>query len=119
MALSLNAKDLRTVRIVARRTWRFFETFVGDEDNWLPPDNFQEDPRPVIAHRTSPTNIGLLWLSTVAAYDFGYVGVIELVERLEITFASQQKLQKFRGHLLNWYDTKTLRGYVAALHLNS
>jgi cyclic beta-1,2-glucan synthetase len=108
VALSLNAKDLRTIRIVARRTWRFFETFVGDEDHWLPPDNFQEDPRPVVAHRTSPTNIGLLWLSTVAAYDFGYVGVIELVERLEKTFASQQKLQKFRGHLLNWYDTKTL-----------
>ena len=68
-------KDLRAGRIVARRTWRFFGTFVGDEDHWLPPDNFQEDPRPAVAHRTSPTNIGLLLLSTLAAYDFGYVGL--------------------------------------------
>ena len=79
----LSAREVRTGRIVARRTWRFFETFVGDEDHWLPPDNFQEDPKPVMAHRTSPTNIGLLLLSTVAAYDFGYIGLLQLVERLE------------------------------------
>jgi cyclic beta-1,2-glucan synthetase len=101
------AKDIRTARIVARRTWRFFETLVGDEDHWLPPDNLQEDP-PVIAHRTSPTNIGLLQLSTLSAYDFGYVGLIELVERVEFTFASLEKLQKFRGHFFNWHDTHTL-----------
>ena len=104
----LSAKDVRASRIVARRTWRFFETFVGDEDHWLPPDNFQEDPKPVVAHRTSPTNIGLLLLSTVAAYDFGYIGLIEMVERLEATLASLEKLQKFRGHIFNWHDTKTL-----------
>ena len=63
-SMILVGDDLRFARLVARRTWRFFETFVGAEDNWLPPDNFQEDPRPVIAHRTSPTNIGLLLLST-------------------------------------------------------
>jgi cyclic beta-1,2-glucan synthetase len=102
------AKDVRAGRIVARRTWRFFETFVGDEDHWLPPDNFQEDPRPVIAHRTSPTNIGLLLLSTVSAYDFGYIGLVELVERLEATIAGLQRLQKFRGHFFNWHDTRTL-----------
>ena len=84
--------------MVARRTWRFFETFVGAEDNWLPPDNFQEDPAPVIAHRTSPTNIGLLLLATVAAHDLGYVGSLEFVERQEMTFATMEKLQKFRGH---------------------
>jgi cyclic beta-1,2-glucan synthetase len=100
-------QDVRTARVVARRTWRFFETFVGDEDHWLPPDNFQEDP-PVIAHRTSPTNIGLLQLSTLAAYDFGYMGLVELLERTEFTFASLEKLQKFRGHFLNWHDTRTL-----------
>ena len=103
----LDPKDVRTARIVARRTWRFFETLVGDEDHWLPPDNLQEDP-PVIAHRTSPTNIGLLLLSTLSAYDFGYVGLVELLERLERTFASLEKLQKFRGHYLNWHDTRTL-----------
>ncbi|MEK6337030.1 MAG: glucoamylase family protein [Acidobacteriota bacterium] len=101
-------KDLRAGRIVARRTWRFFETFVGDEDHWLPPDNMQEDP-PVVAHRTSPTNIGLLLLSTLAAYDFGYVGLVELLERLEFTLTSVDKLQKFRGHYFNWHDTRTLQ----------
>jgi cyclic beta-1,2-glucan synthetase len=101
-------RDVRTARIVARRTWRFFETLVGDEDHWLPPDNLQEDP-PVIAHRTSPTNIGLLQLSTLAAYDFGYLGLVEFVERQEFTFASLEKLQKFRGHFFNWHDTRTLQ----------
>jgi cyclic beta-1,2-glucan synthetase len=104
----LAQQDVRAGRIVARRTWRFFETFVGDEDHWLPPDNFQEDPLPVIAHRTSPTNIGLLLLSTLAAYDFGYVGLSELTERLELTLGNLETLQKFRGHFLNWYDTRTL-----------
>src|SRR5713226_2057568 len=102
------AKHMRAGRTVARRTWRFFETFVGDEDHWLPPDNFQEDPRPVIAHRTSPTNIGLLLLSTMAAYDFGYLGLNELTERIEFTLGSLGKLQKFRGHFLNWHDTVAL-----------
>ena len=94
--------------MIARRTWRFFETFVGAEDNWLPPDNFQEDPVPVIAHRTSPTNIGLLGLATVAAHDLGYVSTLEFVERLELTTATVGKLTKFHGHFFNWYDTRTL-----------
>ncbi len=104
----LTESDEHHVRLIARRTWRFFETFVGQEDQWLPPDNFQEDPRPLVAHRTSPTNIGLLLLSTVAAHDFGYTGTLELVERLELTFATLDKLPKFRGHCFNWYDTRTL-----------
>jgi len=104
----LDDADLREVRLVARRTWRFFETFVGDDDHWLPPDNYQEDPQPVIAHRTSPTNLGLLLLSTVAAHDFGYVSSVELVERLEMSCATINQLRTFRGHYFNWYDTKTL-----------
>ena len=104
----IDPAQAREARLIARRTWRFFETFVGAEDNWLPPDNFQEDPQPVVAHRTSPTNTGLLLLSTVAAHDFGYVGANELVERLELTLDTIEKLPKFRGHLFNWYDTKTL-----------
>ncbi|HXI25862.1 MAG TPA: hypothetical protein VNG71_18545, partial [Pyrinomonadaceae bacterium] len=101
-------KDVRTGRLVARRTWRFFQTYVGDEDHWLPPDNIQEEPLEV-AHRTSPTNIGLLLLSTLSAYDFGYIGMVELLERAEFTFATLAKLQKFRGHYLNWHDTRTLQ----------
>ncbi len=104
----LTGDDLKFARILARKTWRFFEAFVGAEDNWLPPDNFQEDPVPVVAHRTSPTNIGLLSLTTVSAHDLGYVSSLEFVERQELTFATMLKMQKFRGHLFNWYDTKTL-----------
>ena len=104
----LSAADARVARLVARRTWRFFEEFVSAEDNWLPPDNFQEDPKPVVAHRTSPTNVGLFLLATVAAHDLGYVGTLELVERLELMLDTLQRLPKFRGHLFNWYDTRTL-----------
>ena len=104
----LNAADLQFARQVARRTWRFFEAFVGTEDNWLPPDNFQEDPVPVVAHRTSPTNIGLLMLATVAAHDLGYVASLEFIERLELTFATLRKLGRYHGHFFNWYDTRTL-----------
>ena len=105
----LSAEDAKFARLIARRTWRFFEHFVGAEDNWLPPDNFQEDPAPVIAHRTSPTNIGLLLLSTCSARDLGYVGALELVERQELTFETMAKMNRLHGHYFNWYDTKTLQ----------
>jgi cyclic beta-1,2-glucan synthetase len=106
--IRLAESEEQEARRIARRTWRFFETFVCQEDQWLPPDNFQEDPQPVIAHRTSPTNIGLLLLSTVAAHDFGYVGTLELIERLELSFQTLDKLPRFRGHFFNWYETRTL-----------
>ena len=95
-------------RLIARRTWSFFETYVGADDHWLPPDNVRVDSECVIQHRTSPTDIGLLLLSTVAACDFGYMGLLELVERLEHTLKTLANLQKFRGHFFNWYDTRTL-----------
>jgi cyclic beta-1,2-glucan synthetase len=101
--------DARALRLIARRTWRFFETFVSATDNSLPPDNFQETPRPVAAHRTSPTNIGLYLLSTVAARDFGWLGTLQTVERLEATLGTLGRMELFRGHLLNWYDTRNLR----------
>ncbi len=99
------AKDLR---LIARRTWHFFETFVTAGDNWLPPDNFQEDPKPVVAHRTSPTNIGLYLLSTVAARDFGWLGTIDAVEHLEGTLGTMKRMELFRGHFYNWYGTSDL-----------
>ena len=101
--------DALALRLVARRTWSFFEKFVTAEDNMLPPDNFQEDPRPVIAHRTSPTNLGLYLLSVVAAHDFEWLGILEALERLEATFGSMKKLERYRGHYYNWYDTTDLR----------
>ncbi|MHB8483484.1 MAG: GH36-type glycosyl hydrolase domain-containing protein [Nitrospiria bacterium] len=99
----------QTLRLIGRRTWRFFEAFVGAQDHFLPPDNFQEIPRPVIAHRTSPTNIGLYLLSVISARDFGWIGMIEAVERIEATLGTMQKLERFRGHFYNWYDTQDLR----------
>jgi cyclic beta-1,2-glucan synthetase len=107
--LSVTQRDALALRLVARRTWRFFETFITSEDNMLPPDNFQEDPEPVVAHRTSPTNVGLYLLSVVAARDFGWLGTFDVLERLEATFASMAKLERFRGHFYNWYDTSDLR----------
>jgi cyclic beta-1,2-glucan synthetase len=107
--LSMKESETQLLRRAARRTWRFFEEFIGEEDNYLPPDNFQEDPNPVVAHRTSPTNIGLYLLSVAAARDFGWIGTLDCVERLERTFATLTKLERFRGHIFNWYDTQDLR----------
>ncbi len=98
-----------TLRQIARRTWRFFETFVTAEDNMLPPDNFQEDPKPEIAHRTSPTNIGLYLLSVVSARDFGWIGTAQTIERLEATLATMARMPRFRGHFYNWHDTRDLK----------
>ena len=108
-SLAISPSDARALRLIARRTWRFFETFVTAADNMLPPDNFQEDPTAVVAHRTSPTNIGLLLLSTAAAREFGWIGTLEAVERLEATLATVGRLKRFRGHFCNWYDTTDLR----------
>ncbi len=107
--LPMSDGDARILRLTARRTWRFFETFVTAADHMLPPDNFQEDPAPVLAHRTSPTNIGLYLLATVSARDFGWSGTIAAVGRLEATLATMHELARFRGHLFNWYDTRDLR----------
>ncbi|HEY1314013.1 MAG TPA: glucoamylase family protein [Steroidobacteraceae bacterium] len=107
--LTVSAADARALRLVARRTWRYFETFVTAEDQNLPPDNFQEDPRPVIAHRTSPTNMGLYLLSAVSARDFGWSGTLDFVDRVEATFATMLRLERFHGHFYNWYDTRDLR----------
>ena len=107
--LPVPADELQYLRLVARRTWRFFETFVTADDRMLPPDNFQEDPQPVLAHRTSPTNIGLYLLCAVGARDFGWAGRSATVERLEATLATMQQVQRFRGHFYNWYDTRDLR----------
>ncbi|MFL5775698.1 MAG: GH36-type glycosyl hydrolase domain-containing protein [Chloroflexota bacterium] len=105
----LSAADAIELRLIARRTWRFFERFVTPEDHSLPPDNFQEDPQPVVAYRTSPTNIGLYLLSIVSARDFGWIGAHDMVDRLEATLASIDSLPRYRGHLYNWYDTRDLK----------
>ncbi|MGD0483291.1 MAG: glucoamylase family protein [Gemmatimonadales bacterium] len=104
----LGAEDRRLLRLIARKTWRYFDTLMGVEDHALPPDNLQETPAPVVAHRTSPTNIGMGLLSVLAAHDFGFIRTPELVERLEATLSTVEELERFEGHLFNWYDTRTL-----------
>ena len=105
----LAAHDAKALRLIARRTWRFFETFVSPASHMLPPDNFQETPEPVSAQRTSPTNLGLYLLSVVSARDFGWIGTLEAVELLEATLSTMSKLERYGGHFYNWYDTKDLR----------
>ncbi len=100
--------QLRFLNIIARKTWGFFDTFVTAEENWLPPDNYQEFRGARIAHRTSPTNIGLALLANLTAYDFGYIPVGSVIQRTTDTFATVHKLEQYRGHFYNWYDTQTL-----------
>ncbi len=105
----LDEEQLAFLRKAARKTWRFFETFVTAQENWLPPDNFQEEPGPALASRTSPTNMGLALLANLAACDFGYLPVGPLMQRTQNAFASMQRLERHRGHFYNWYETRTLK----------
>ncbi len=107
-ARSLSEDDRRKLRSLARSTWNFFESFVGPGDQWLPIDNYQEQPQEQVAHRTSPTNIGMMLLSTLSAYDLGYLGPSELTLRLRRSFETIERLEHYQGHLLNWYDTRNL-----------
>jgi cellobiose phosphorylase len=94
---------------LSRRTWRYFEVFVTAEDNWLPPDNIQEHPARAVASRTSPTNIGLALLADLAAYDFGYCSTGRLLDRTQKTFNTLARMERYRGHFYNWYDTRSLK----------
>jgi cyclic beta-1,2-glucan synthetase len=104
----LTEKQDHFLRCVARKTWRYFETYVTAADNWLPPDNVQFNSGEVIATRTSPTNIGIALLADLAAQDFGYISVACLLDRTRKTFGTMSKMERYRGHLFNWYDTRTL-----------
>ncbi|NTV85378.1 MAG: cyclic beta 1-2 glucan synthetase, partial [Burkholderiaceae bacterium] len=108
-APDLSVDQRAFLRTSARRTWCYFADFVGPQDNWLPPDNFQEYPVPAIASRTSPTNMGMSLLADLAAYDFGYLTAGESLQRIGNTLASMEKLERYRGHFFNWYDTRTLQ----------
>jgi len=101
----LSHNDEAYLRPIARETWRYFDDFVGPQTNWLPPDNYQEALNVEIAQRTSPTNIGLWMLATVAAHDFGWLSLDEVAARNLATLKTLDDLEKCEGHLLNWYDT--------------
>jgi len=102
-------QELRFLRALARRTWAFFDQYVGPADHWLPPDNVQEAPRFIIAHRTSPTNMGMALLSHLAAHDFGYLSSTRLLERLDQSLTTMMGLDRYQRHFYNWYDTQTLK----------
>jgi cyclic beta-1,2-glucan synthetase len=93
----------------AKLHWHYYEAFVTEATHWLAPDNFQEDPLPVVAMRTSPTNIGLQLLATVSAHDLGFITAEDMARRIELTMRSMERLRRFRGHLFNWYDLHDLR----------
>lgn len=102
------------LRTVLAKTWQFFHTYVGADDNWLPPDNFQEHPLGVAAHRTSPTNIGLYLLVVLTADEMGFITSDEAADRLTKAFDTLDRMEKYEGHLYNWYETNTLRVLLPA-----
>ncbi len=104
----LGPEDRAFLERVARETWRYFEAFMGPEDHGLPADNFQETPEPRVAHRTSPTNIAMGLLATLAAHDLGFIGTDDLAGRIDTTLTTIEGLERHEGHLLNWYDTESL-----------
>lgn len=108
-AVVLDEKQKLFLNKLARKTWAFFETFVVAADNWLPPDNYQESPVERIAHRTSPTNIGLSLLTNLTAFDFGYIPMQVLLARTSNTMQTLQRMERYAGHFYNWYDTQSLQ----------
>jgi len=113
-AARLTAEQALFLQKLSRRTWAFFEAFVGPEDHWLPPDNYQEFRAGTVAHRTSPTNIGLTLLANLSAYDFGYISAGKLIDRTGKTFQTMKVLERHRGHFYNWYDTLSLQPLLPA-----
>ena len=108
-AARLTTHQTLFLRKLARKTWAFFEQFVGPDDHWLPPDNYQEHPVERVAHRTSPTNMGLALLANLSAYDFGYISAGHLIERTTNALHTMKALERHRGHFYNWYDTQSLK----------
>jgi cyclic beta-1,2-glucan synthetase len=100
--------DREYLLAVARRTWAYFSAFMGPEDHGLPPDNVQETPAAMVAHRTSPTNVGMGLLAALAAHDLGFIPAAELIERVDAALTTIEGLERHEGHLYNWYDTVSL-----------
>lgn len=103
----MEEKKWEVLRKLGRKTWAYFEDFVNDENNWLAPDNYQEDPPKGIAKRTSPTNIAMGLTSNIVASDFGYIDKSELIQRIENIILNMESLERYKGHFYNWYNTET------------
>ncbi|AOT69898.1 GH36-type glycosyl hydrolase domain-containing protein [Geosporobacter ferrireducens] len=105
---ALPDEEQKILRRIVRKTWAYYEDLVGEEDNFLPPDNYQVYPPKGAAHRTSPTNIGFYLLSILSARDFGYITTSRMLEKIYGTMKTIKKMETWKGHLYNWYDTQTL-----------
>jgi cellobiose phosphorylase len=106
--IELSDEQLALLRKIARKTWAYFEDFVESKNNWLSPDNYQEDPPNGVAERTSPTNMAMGLTSNIVAFDLGYIDVLQLVERLDRILTSMESLTRYKGHFYNWYDTSKM-----------
>jgi cellobiose phosphorylase len=115
---ALTPDQTNFLRRLARRTWAYFETYVGADDHWLPPDNVQDHPTVTIAHRTSPTNMGLALLANLTAHDFGYLSIGQLLTRTSDGLNAMESLERYRGHFYNWYDTRT-RAPLSPLYVST
>ncbi|WP_339279763.1 glucoamylase family protein [Paenibacillus sp. FSL W8-1187] len=105
----LQAEERQELRALAASIWSYYADFAGEQDHWLPPDNVQLEPDRGVAHRTSPTNIGLMLACTVTARDFGFIASSEMIERMSRTMDTLERMERWHGHLFNWYDTTTLQ----------
>lgn len=104
----LSKDEVSYVKDIAKRTWEYFSNYMNKENSYLPPDNYQENRREKLVHRTSSTNIGLGILSIISAYDLKFISLEDAVIKLENSLYTIERLEKWNGHLFNWYDTKTL-----------
>lgn len=107
-SVEMTDQQKQHLRVIARKTWRYFEEFMNEKNHYLPPDNYQTDPPRGLAYRTSPTNIGLGLLSILSARDFGFIPTTEMVDRIEKTLTTIETIEKWNGHLPNWIDTRSL-----------
>jgi hypothetical protein len=105
----IEIEDQRYLRRIARETWRYFDDLLGPDHNWLPPDNSQEALRVETAARTSPTNIGMWLMSVASAHDLGFLTPEQMIDRCSATMETLEKLERCEGHILNWYNTRTLQ----------
>lgn len=104
---TLEDSDITELRIYMRRTWHYFDRYVNESTMWLPPDNYQEEPYLGAVERTSPTNMGMALTSVYTAYEFGYLTLTELLNRLGNMLGSMKLLDRYKGHFYNWYDTRS------------
>ena len=106
-AQELSIDENALIHQYGHRTWNYFSTFLNAENNFLIPDNFQEVPAPTVAKRTSPTNISLSMLTTISAYDLGFISSVKAAHLVANIFKGLAKLERYNGHFLNWYKTDT------------